>query len=92
MAVENSNSVFGRASSQEFPRAILHVDGDAFFVACEVACNPALLGKPVVTGADRRIASALSYEAKALGVSRAMPIHEIRKLFPEVIVIPSHYR
>ncbi len=92
MVAKNSSPVFGRASSQEFPRAILHVDGDAFFVACEMACNPALRGKPVVTGADRRIASALSYEAKALGVSRAMPIHEIRKLFPEVIVIPSHYR
>jgi DNA polymerase-4/DNA polymerase V len=78
--------------NKEFPRAIVHVDGDAFFVACEVACNPALRGKPVVTGAERKIASALSYEAKALGVSRGMPIHEIRRNFPEVIVIPSHYR
>jgi DNA polymerase-4/DNA polymerase V len=79
-------------SYNKFPRAILHVDGDAFFVACEVACNPALRGKPVVTGADRKIASALSYEAKALGVSRGMPVYEIRKVFPQVIVIPSHYR
>lgn len=76
----------------EFPRAILHVDGDAFFVACEVACNPSLRGKPVVTGADRRIVSAMSYEAKALGVSRGMPVHEIRRSFPQVIIIPSHYR
>ncbi len=76
----------------DFPRAILHVDGDAFFVACEVACNPSLKGKPVVTGEERRIASAMSYEAKALGVGRGMPVHEIRKLFPEVIIIPSHYR
>lgn len=81
-----------RASSREFPRAILHVDGDAFFVACEMACNPSLRGKPVVTGADKGIASALSYEAKALGVRRAMPIFQIRELFPEVIVVPSHYR
>ncbi len=81
-----------KGNSQEFPRAILHVDGDAFFVACEVACNPALRGKPVVTGEERRIASALSYEAKALGVTRGMPVHEIRKLFPEVLIIPSHYR
>lgn len=76
----------------KFPRAILHVDGDAFFVSCEVACNPTLRGKPVVTGAERRIASAMSYEAKALGVSRGMPVHQIRKFFPQVIVIPSHYR
>jgi len=76
----------------EFPRAIVHVDGDAFFVACEVACNPALRGKPVVTGADRKIASAMSYEAKALGVSRGMPIYQVRKNFPQVIVVSSHYR
>lgn len=81
-----------RNSNNEFPRAVLHVDGDAFFVACEVACNPSLRGRPVVTGADRRIASALSYEAKALGVTRGMPIYQIKKDFPEVIVVPSHYR
>ncbi len=80
------------AESQEFPRAILHVDGDAFFVSCEIACNPSLRGKPVVTGADRRIASAMSYEAKALGVGRGMPVYQIRKSFPQVIIIPSHYR
>lgn len=80
------------SSFSEFPKAILHVDGDAFFVACEVACNPALRGKPVVTGADRRIISAMSYEAKALGVSRGTPIHEIRRNFPQVIIIPSHYK
>jgi len=80
------------AKSQEFPRAILHVDGDAFFVSCEVACNPALRGKPVVTGADKRIASAMSYEAKALGVGRGMPVYQIRRDFPQVIIIPSHYR
>ncbi len=76
----------------EFPRAILHVDGDAFFVSCEVACNPSLKGKPVVTGGDRGIATALSYEAKALGVGRGMPVFQIKKLFPSVIIIPSHYR
>ncbi len=77
---------------KDFPKAILHVDGDAFFVACEVACNPSLKGKPVVTGQERRIASAMSYEAKALGVGRGMPVYQIRQLFPQVIVIPSHYR
>lgn len=76
----------------KYPRAILHIDGDAFFVSCEIACNPALAGKPVVTGADRRIVSALSYEAKSIGVRRGMPIHEVKKHFPQVIIIPSHYR
>ncbi|HLP44280.1 MAG TPA: DNA polymerase IV [Candidatus Nanoarchaeia archaeon] len=80
------------ADEKEFPKAILHVDGDAFFVACEVACNPSLKGRPVVSGGERGIATAMSYEAKALGVGRGMPVFQIRKLFPQVIVVPSQYR
>jgi DNA polymerase-4/DNA polymerase V len=76
---------------RSFPRAILHVDGDSFFASCEVAKNPALKGKPVVTGKERGIASSMSYEAKARGVSRAMKLSEIRKICPDVIILPSDY-
>ncbi len=74
-----------------YPRAILHVDGDAFFAACEVASKPHLRGKPVVTGLERGIASAMTYEAKAMGVKRGMPIFEIRKICPKAIILPSDY-
>jgi nucleotidyltransferase/DNA polymerase involved in DNA repair len=74
-----------------FPRAVLHVDGDSFFVACEVAKDPTLKGKYVVTGKERGIASALSYEAKARGAKRGMQLSEIRKLCPGLIVLPSDY-
>ncbi|MEN9622215.1 MAG: hypothetical protein RLZZ67_649 [Candidatus Parcubacteria bacterium] len=67
------------------------MDGDAFFVACEVAKNPALRGRPVVTGQERGIVSALSYEAKALGVIRGMPIFRLKKEFPQVLVLPGDY-
>ena len=67
------------------------MDGDAFFVGVEVAKNPKLRGLPVVTGAERGIVSALSYEAKALGVVRAMPIQKLKKAFPNVIVLPGDY-
>jgi len=33
----------------------------------------------------------MSYEAKARGVTRAMRLSEIRKLIPEVIILPSDY-
>lgn len=74
-----------------FSHAILHIDGDAFFASCEQARNPALRGKPVITGKERGIASSMSYEAKARGITRAMPIWEIKKLCPDAIVLPSDY-
>ncbi len=72
-------------------KVIFHMDGDAFFVGVEVAKNPALRGKPVVTGEERGIVSALSYEAKALGIVRGMPIFKVKKNFPAVIVLPGDY-
>lgn len=76
---------------RSYPKAILHVDGDNFFVSCELTKNPSLRGKPVVTGQERGIATAMSPEAKALGVTRGMPVAKIKNLFPSVIVIPSDY-
>src|SRR3954452_21564029 len=78
-------------SLYSFPRAILHIDGDAFFASCEQACDPKLRHKPVVTGLERGIASSMSYEAKALGVTRGMPIHDIRRFCPECAILPSDY-
>lgn len=74
-----------------FPRAILHIDGDAFFASCEQSRRPALQGRPVVTGKERGIAASMSYEAKARGVTRGMRLADIRKVCPEAIVLPSDY-
>ncbi len=70
---------------------ILHVDGDAFFAMCEVSRRPDLRGKPVVVGRERGIVTAATYEAKALGISRATPIHEVRSRFPQVAILPSDF-
>lgn len=77
--------------AEKFPRAIIHIDGDAFFVGCELASKPWLRNKPVVTGKERGIASALNYVAKGLGLSRGMTISMMKKICPEVIVLPSDY-
>src|SRR6185436_4399105 len=69
----------------------LHVDGDSFFVSCELSVHPELKGKPVIVGADRGIAVAMSMEAKALGVTRGMPVFKIKKFFPEVIILSHHF-
>lgn len=75
----------------KYPRAILHIDGDAFFASCEQSRNPELRGKPVITGKERGIAASMSYEAKALGITRAMRYSEIKKLCPNAIYLPSDY-
>ncbi|MDB5260333.1 MAG: polymerase protein [Candidatus Nomurabacteria bacterium] len=78
-------------SASLFPKAILHIDGDSFFASVEQAQNKNLRGKPIVTGAERGIATSISIEAKRLGITRAMPVWEIKKKFPEVIVVPGDY-
>lgn len=78
-------------SINSFPRAIIHIDGDAFFASCEQSRNPAWRGKPVITGAERGIASSMSYEAKARGVTRAMRLSEIKKICPDAVILPSDY-
>ncbi|MEI6645997.1 MAG: DNA polymerase IV [bacterium] len=70
---------------------LLHVDADGFFASVEQALNPAFRGRPVVTGAERGIIAAASYEAKAKGVGRGLQIHEARKLCPDLVVLPSDY-
>lgn len=74
-----------------WPRAILHVDADAFFASCEQAIHPELKGRPVITGKERGIVAAMSYEAKAKGVVRGMRIFEAKKACPRLVALPSDY-
>ncbi len=75
-----------------YKKAILHIDGDSFFVSCELTKKPQLRGKPVVTGFERGIATAMSPEAKAIGIKRGTPVHTIKKLYPEVFILESDYK
>jgi DNA polymerase-4 len=77
--------------SRSFPRAIIHIDGDSFFASVEVAKNPHLRGKPVITGKERGIVSAMTYQVKARGVKRGMKLNDAKKLCPDAIILPSDY-
>jgi nucleotidyltransferase/DNA polymerase involved in DNA repair len=57
-----------------------------------VARDPSLRGRPVVTGQERGIVSAMTYEAKRAGIGRSMRISDVRKVCPNVVIIPSDYR
>lgn len=75
-----------------WPEVILCLDGDAFFASVTQAVHPELKGKPVVTGWERGIATAVSYEARALGIKRGDRCWEIQKKFPKVTITHSDYR
>ena len=74
-----------------WPNVILHLDGDAFFASVIQATRPYLRDKPVVTGRERGIATAVSYQAKKLGITRGMRVWEIKKRFPACVVVNSDY-
>lgn len=71
--------------------AILHVDADAFFASCEQALHPEYRGRPVITGLERGIVAAASYEAKRLGINRGISLRDVKKICPQAIIVPSDY-
>lgn len=74
-----------------WPKAIMHIDADAFFASCEQAIHPELKGRPVITGKERGIVAAASYEAKARGVQRGVRLFEVKKICPDAVILPSDY-
>ncbi len=74
-----------------WPRAIVHVDMNAFFASIEQRDRPALRGKPVgvTNGAVGTTLITCSYEARAFGVKTGMRLAEARRLCPSLVRCPS---
>lgn len=67
----------------------MHVDVDAFFASVEQLRDPRLRGKPVAVG--NGVVASPSYEARKLGVTTAMPIHQALRICPQLVVLDGRH-
>ena len=74
----------------EAEATILHADLDAFYASVEQMLDPSLRGRPIAVGGG--VVLACSYEAKKFGVRGAMSGREAKKLCPELIFVPGHFK
>jgi DNA polymerase-4 len=81
------------AAASEDPRALIHLDMDAFYASVEQRDNPALRGRAIIVGghAQRGVVLAASYEVRPFGVRSAMPMARALRLAPEAVVVRPRF-
>lgn len=71
---------------------IAHFDADAFFASVEQAADARLRGRPVaVSGGERGVVCAASYEARAFGIRSAMPTRLALQRCPQLCLVRGRF-
>ncbi len=81
-------------SEAVWPRAILHLDMDAFYVNVHLLDHPEDGGKPLAIGGrpdQRGVVSSASYEARKMGVRSAMATSHALRLCPQLKIVPANW-
>jgi len=89
----NSHRPLGYVKRIAWPRAILHLDMDAFFVNVHILEHPEDKGIPLAVGGkpeQRGVIASASYEARKKGVRSAMASSKALKLCPELKLVSSN--
>jgi DNA polymerase-4 len=83
----------GDAPPDDTGCTFLHVDMDAFYASASLLSRPELLGTPVIIGGsgNRGVVLSATYEARACGVTSAMPMGRARRLCPHATVLPPDH-
>jgi len=78
-----------------WPRAILHLDMDAFYVNVHIQDHPQDAGIVLVVGGrpdQRGVVSSASYEARKLGIHSAMPTSQALRIYPGLKIVPANWK
>lgn len=76
-------------SPGDHPLRFMFIDFNAFFAAVEQHDEPTLRGRPVIVlplDSEHSRAIAVSYEARALGISRGSSVRDARALCPDIAI------
>jgi DNA polymerase-4 len=79
---------------KDWPRAIAHLDMDAFYASVELRRRPELRGKPVIVcgSGPRAVVTTASYEARKLaGIHSAMPAATARRRLPDAVYLTPDF-
>lgn len=81
-------------TSPPWPRAVLHLDMDAFYVNVHLLDHPEHRSRPLVVGGkpnERGVVASASYEARKLGIRSAMPTSQAVRLCRDLLIVPADW-